>query len=137
MVGIGVQWLQEFDKRRSQTMSQRPIHQCQCEICQSADAHPTKEEHHRMNVFLSRLDEQQRRWYAGLEAERLGHGGTEALSRITGMKVDTIRKGRRELAGDLESRPTDRVRLPGGGRKPVEKKIRPSKKRPKRLSRTT
>jgi hypothetical protein len=75
-----------------------------------------------MNVFLSRLDEQQRRWYVGLEAERLGHGSTELLSQITGINVNTIRKGRRELANDLKDRPTERVRLAGGGRKPVEKK---------------
>jgi hypothetical protein len=108
-------------------MSQRPIHQCQCEICQSTEPHPTREDHHRMNVFLSRLDEQQRRWYVGLEAERMGHGGTEALSRITGLNIDTIRKGRRELVEELKGRPTDRVRLPGGGRKAVEKKIWPLK----------
>ena len=75
-----------------------------------------------MNVFLSRLDEQQRRWYVALEAERIGHSGTEVLSQITGMNVNTIRKGRRELADDLANRPTDRIRMPGAGRKPVEKK---------------
>ena len=78
-------------------MSQKPIHKCQCSICQSTEPHPDKEQHHRMNVFLSRLDEQQRRWYVGLEAERIGHGGTELLSQITGINVNTIRKGRREL----------------------------------------
>ena len=49
-------------------MSQRPIHQCQCEICQSPQPHADKEDHHRMNVLLSRLNEQQRRWYVALEA---------------------------------------------------------------------
>jgi len=75
-----------------------------------------------MNVLLSRLDEQQRRWYVAVEADRIGHGGAERLSKITGMNVNTIRRGRRELAADLEGRPTDRVRKAGGGRKPVEKK---------------
>lgn len=84
--------------------------------------HATKADHHRMNVLLSRLDEQQRRWYVALEAERIGHGGTEELSQITGMNVNTIRRGRRELADDLTGRPADRVRMPGGGRKPTEKK---------------
>jgi hypothetical protein len=82
-----------------------------------------------MNVFFSRLDEQQRRWYVAVETERIGHGGIELMSKITGMNVNTIRKGRRELADDLGSRPTNRVRLPGGGRKPVEKKS-PALKRP-------
>jgi hypothetical protein len=112
-------------------MGAREIYQCQCEICELPEAHALKEDHHRMNVLLSRLDEQQRRWYVALEAERIGHGGTEALSRITGMNIDTIRKGRQELSENLEGRPTDRVRLPGGGRKTVEKKIHWSKKPPK------
>jgi hypothetical protein len=75
-----------------------------------------------MNMFLSRLDEQQRRWYVAVEADRIGHGGTELLSQITGINVNTIRRGRREMANDLADRPTDRVREPGGGRKPIEKK---------------
>ena len=86
-------------------MSQRPIHQCQCEICQSPQPHADKEDHHRMNVLLSRLNEQHRRWYVALEAERIGHGGSERLAQITGMNVNTIRRGRRELNDDLAGRP--------------------------------
>lgn len=109
-------------------MGKKPIYACQCEICRSVEAHPDKEHHRRMNLFLSRLDEQQRRWYVGMEAEEIGHGGTELLANITGISSDTIRKGRQELADDLANRPTDRVRLPGGGRKPVEKKVQTSNK---------
>lgn len=75
-----------------------------------------------MNLLLSRLDEQQRRWYVALEADRIGHGGDRLLAQITGLDEKTIRRGREELAAELEQRPTDRVRLPGGGRTPVEKK---------------
>lgn len=110
-------------------MSQRVIHACQCENCQSSEPHSDKAQHHRMNVFLSRLNEQQRRWYVGLEAERMGHGGTELMAKITGVNVMTIRKGRRELAEELAKRPLDRVRLAGGGRKPVEKKDQTSNRR--------
>jgi hypothetical protein len=45
------------------------------------------------------------------------------------LHVDTIRRGREELADSLEGRPTDRVRLPGGGRPPLEKS-RPRSSRP-------
>lgn len=76
-----------------------------------------------MNLLMSRLDEQQRRWYAAVESAKLGHGGDRTLSRITGLDVDTIRRGRRELADSLQGRPADRVRLPGGGRPAVEKKV--------------
>ena len=103
-------------------MPQRPVHQCECALCQSEEDHPDKILHHRMNVFFSRLDEQQRRWYAALEAQRLGHGGATLVSQITGSHIDTIRRGLRELEKDLEGRPVDRVRLPGGGRKRIEEK---------------
>ncbi len=82
-----------------------------------------------MNLLMSRLDEQQRRWYAAVESAKVGHGGDRQVSRITGLNVDTIRRGREELADDLEGRPADRVRLPGGGRPAVEKKV-PRSSRP-------
>ena len=75
-----------------------------------------------MNLLLSRLDEQQRRWYVAVEANRIGHGGVRLLSQITGIDEKTIRRGQQELADELVERPIDRVRLPGGGRPPVEKK---------------
>ena len=103
-------------------MTTPAIHQCQCEICQSSEPHPLKEEHGRMNLFLSRLDEQQRRWYAALEADKLGHGGLETMAKITGLNVNTINRGRKELNNDLQDRPTERVRREGGGRKAIEKK---------------
>jgi hypothetical protein len=82
-----------------------------------------------MNLLMSRLDEQQRRWYAAVESTKVGHGGDRQLARITGLDVDTIRRGRAELADSLEGRPADRVRLPGGGRPAVEKKA-PRSSRP-------
>jgi hypothetical protein len=72
-----------------------------------------------MNFFLSTLDEHQRRLYVGLESKRFGHGGDEQLALITGMNVDTIAKGRHELE---QAEPTNRIRAPGGGRIPVEKR---------------
>jgi hypothetical protein len=109
-------------------MSPEAVHQCQCSDCQQLEEHPNKELHHQMNLLLSRLDEQQRRWYVALEAKKLGHGGSALMSKITGMHVDTIRRGRDELDDELVERPADRVRLPGGGRDMVEKKSRELKK---------
>ena len=107
-------------------MQEAAIHVCQCPICQRPDPHPDKRIHHRMNLLLSRMNEQQRRWYVGLESLKIGHGGDVLLSQITGLNVETIRRGREELENDLVDRPADRVRLEGGGRPPVEKKIPPS-----------
>ena len=77
-----------------------------------------------MNLLLSRLDEQQRRWYVARESSRLGYGGDRLLSQISGLDEKTIRRGREELAASLAEQPTDRIRQPGGGRPAVEKKHR-------------
>jgi hypothetical protein len=103
-------------------MPQRPIHVCQCSLCQGDTPHPDQERHRQMNLLISRLDEQQRRWYAAVESERLGHGGDAQVARITGLDPQTIRRGRHELASDLCERPAERVRAPGAGRLRTEKK---------------
>lgn len=99
------------------------IHECQCAQCLTSKCGSKWQLHHQMNVFLSRLDEQQRRWYVALESKKIGHGGDTLLSQITGMNIETIRHGRREIDDDLQSRPVDRVRQVGGGRPLSEKKI--------------
>jgi hypothetical protein len=75
-----------------------------------------------MNLLLSRLDEQQRRWYAAVESTKIGHGGDTLLALITGLHVDTIRRGREELQQGLRDRPADRIRHQGGGRPALKKK---------------
>lgn len=71
-------------------------------------------------LFCSMLDERQRRLYAGLESLKLGHGGDAHLASLLGMDPHTVKRGRQELiSGELS---TDRVRAPGGGRVPQEKK---------------
>jgi hypothetical protein len=109
-------------------MSTETIHQCQCKVCRNEEDQPEKMLHHQINVVMSRLDEQQRRWYAAVEANRRGHGGLILVSQITGLDEKTIRRGQEELALDLAGRPSDRIRLPGAGRPSVEKKTRPSKR---------
>jgi hypothetical protein len=100
------------------------VHECVCAACRAGD-HPQREDHRQLNLLLSRLDEQQRRWIAAREALRLGHGGFQRIAEITGLHPETIRRGRDELHDELRNRPVDLIRLPGGGRPRVEKKIRP------------
>jgi hypothetical protein len=107
-------------------MTSAEVRACQCTACQQATPHPDRERHRQMNVFLSRLDEAQRRWYVALEAERLGPGGERLMAQITGLDEKTIRRGRAALATDLAAQPPGRVRRPGGGRPCVEKKIQGS-----------
>ena len=102
------------------------IYQCQCGHCQQEDAHPDQLHHHQINLLISHLDEQQRRWYVALESVKIGHGGIELMTQITGVGQKTIRRGRQELETELEGRPLKRVGLKGGGRPTVEKKLRKS-----------
>lgn len=69
-----------------------------------------------MRAFYQSLRENDRRRYAAIEAEKLGHGGVEYVARILGADPKTIRRGRRELQ-DLPEEPSPRARAPGGGRK--------------------
>lgn len=73
-----------------------------------------------MRLLLSVLNEKQRRLYLGLESIRLGHGEDVKISRITGVNVKTIARGRRQLqAGDMT---VERIRDVGAGRPSIKKK---------------
>lgn len=102
-------------------MEKHPIHQCKCPACHSRKDSLIKELHAHINFLVSTLDEHQRRLYVGLESQRLGHGGDHTLAEITGVSVATIAAGRRALHA---AHPTERIRVAGGGRPRVEKKMR-------------
>ena len=105
-------------------MSISALYECQCVHCQSPGEHPDKKIHGQINLVASRLDEQQRRWFVAVEANRVGQGGVRLLSQITGMDEKTIERGREELEQKLVDRPTEQVRSAGAGRPRVEKKTR-------------
>jgi transposase len=67
------------------------------------------------------LDERGRRRFAAAEALAAGRGGISAVSQITGVARSTIGRGLVELRGGETTDP-DRVRRPGGGRKPLTTK---------------
>lgn len=90
-------------------MPGRAVHVCGCPGCRQDGEQPEPERHRQMNLLLSRLDEQQRRWYVAAEAERLGYGSHVLLRQITGMDDKTIRRGRQELARSLADRPVERI----------------------------
>ncbi len=71
-------------------------------------------------LFLSLLNEKQRRLYAGLESLRCGYGGNRRIAILLGMDVHTVAQGRQEiLSKDIE---IEQVRQKGGGRTSVKKK---------------
>ena len=100
------------------TISCRPANECKCPRCLQAEDHPDKQLHHQLNLLLSHLSEQQRRWVAAYEAKHLGWGGQTLISLITGMSRNCIIRGQRELDEELQGRPSGRARIPGGGRHP-------------------
>ncbi len=67
-----------------------------------------------MQAFYDSLSEKDRRRYAAVEAEKLGHGGVQYIADLFGCDPDTIRQGRR----DVEQLPADaaegRIRKKGG-----------------------
>lgn len=77
-----------------------------------------------MNLFLSRLNEPQRRWYVGLLSQKADSPSDRELAKITGLDEKTIRRGREELDADLADLPSDRQRREGAGRPRSEKKTR-------------
>ena len=69
----------------------------------------------RYTLLRPHLDERQRRLLLGTEAAELGRGGVKVVAAATGVHPDTVARGVREVAGQVE--PATRVRAPGGGRK--------------------
>jgi transposase len=69
--------------------------------------------------FFDSLSEKDRRRFAAVEADRLGRHGVREVSEFYGIHPKTIREGKRELVEGLSDLP-DRIRKPGGGRKPAE-----------------
>jgi hypothetical protein len=98
------------------------VHQCGCDVCANRPRSREAREHRKINRMVSTLDEKNARRVIGMMAEQLGRGGVTKLHVITGLSRNTIMRGQRELAEPKDAVPPDRVRTPGGGRPPLEKK---------------
>ncbi len=100
----------------------RPLHACECKVCQQ-DSDPEIVTYHRqINLLLSRLNEPQRRWYVAVLSQEPGAPSDVQLSQLTGLDEKTIRRGRQDLEADLLTVPLKRQRTEGGGRPTAEKK---------------
>ncbi len=70
-------------------------------------------------LFMSLLNEKQKRLFAGYESMRLGYGGDIKVSQKTGLNVKTVSRGREELSSkDID---IDRIRKKGAGRPSLKK----------------
>jgi hypothetical protein len=90
-------------------------------IIDKSDAE-TVQHHYQMNLFLSRLNEAQRRWYVGLQSQKADSPNDRELAKITGLDEKTIRRGRKELGSELVDVAPGRQRREGAGRPRSEKK---------------
>ena len=95
------------------------VSQCTCEICRLGVEHPEQVRHHHINLLMSRLDEQQRRWFAAVLAEQYGVElrGIYLVTQITGLNEKTIRKGLKDLEKSLIDTCFERIRKLGAGRR--------------------
>jgi hypothetical protein len=78
----------------------------------------------RFSLLRSVLDERQVRLWAAAEATALGYGGGAIVTRATGIRSKRIWRGRQDLealrVAEVDKPREQRVRRPGGGRKPIE-----------------
>ena len=51
----------------------------------------------KMQRLFATLSEKDRRRYAGIEVDKLGHGGTEYISELFGIDPKTVRRGLMEF----------------------------------------
>jgi hypothetical protein len=119
VTGLFLYSSQDAAVRRRQALTRQAL----SEIPGSASADVSPEElKASLVLFSSLLDERQRRLYAGLESLKFGRGGDQKLAELLQLDAHTVARGRKELLAQQVQ--WDRVRKPGGGRKPVEKKRR-------------
>ena len=103
-------------------MVERRVHACACSGCDQRLDAALRAQHEQMNLLMSTLNHQQRRWYAAVEANRRGNGGVHAVSTITGLSQGAISRGRRELKEAAEDRWWDEAPRGRGGKRSTEKK---------------
>ena len=68
------------------------------------------------NFYLT-LSEKDRRRFAAIQAQQLGHGAMEYLAGVLGCSRRTIERGKQELSQLPDDPASGRIRKVGGGRK--------------------
>jgi hypothetical protein len=74
--------------------------------------YPARVEEHMVALYDS-LSEKDRRRYAAVEAEKLGHGGVQYMADLFGCDPDTIRRGLDDVAELPQDPAVGRVRKKG------------------------
>jgi hypothetical protein len=82
----------------------------------------SEETEEQMKRFYRSLSEKEKRRYAAVETDKLGHGGQKYICSLLGCSPTTVRVGRAELLNG-SSVHKEGIRRPGGGRKKIREKI--------------
>ena len=77
------------------------------------DPYPSEVCEH-MKAFHDSLSEKDRRRYAAVEAEKLGHGGVEYIASVLGCSERTVRQGHSDVSKLPEDEAEGRIRKKGG-----------------------
>ena len=70
-----------------------------------------------MRLFYDSLSEKDRRRYAAVEAQKLGHGGVQYVAEVMKCHASTVRQGREDIVQLPDDAAPDRVRKKGGAQK--------------------
>ena len=70
-----------------------------------------------MRLFYDSLSEKDRRRYAAVEAQKLGHGGVQYVAEVMKCHASTVRQGREDIVQLPDDAAPDRVRKKGGTQK--------------------
>ncbi len=68
----------------------------------------------RMQILYRSLSEKDRRRYAAIEAEKVGHGGLSYVAKLFGCDPQTVKHGQEDLAQLPQDEAEGRVRKKGG-----------------------
>src|SRR5262245_1491254 len=93
---------------------------CDCPDCLGGADHPDAQYHRELRLFLSMLNDEQRRLYAAVESNRLGWGGASRVADVMGLCPATVARGRHELAELLQGKTIKKERKPVPGRPRIE-----------------
>ena len=74
----------------------------------------SREVREHMKAFFDSLSEKDRRRYAAIEAEKLGHGGVEYIAEVLDCDPKTIRQGRSDVDLLPQDEAEGRIRKKGG-----------------------
>jgi len=75
-----------------------------------------QEEEKKIKNFFESLHEKDKRRFAALQSELVGHGGKKYTSELLGISVKTLYRGSNEIGVEIQD--NERIRKKGAGRKP-------------------